>query len=120
MGIEPTQDASQRPANGFEDRGRHQPPYIPSANRRRGQSGTFFPASAGTRGSCARAKHVNAGTRGESDGGGGGRPALNRWGDQRFELGLQVALHVRAVADGSLRGLAVLEDDHRRDRHDPQ
>ena len=31
MGIEPTQDASQRPANGFEDRGRHQPPYIPSA-----------------------------------------------------------------------------------------
>jgi hypothetical protein len=31
MGIEPTQDASQRPANGFEDRGRHQPPNIPSA-----------------------------------------------------------------------------------------
>ena len=29
MGIEPTQDASQRPANGFEDRGRHQPPNIP-------------------------------------------------------------------------------------------
>jgi hypothetical protein len=29
MGIEPTQDASQRPANGFEDRGSgvHQRPY---------------------------------------------------------------------------------------------
>jgi hypothetical protein len=31
MRIELTRDASQRPANGFEDRGRHQPPYIPSA-----------------------------------------------------------------------------------------
>ena len=31
MGIEPTQDASQRPADGFEDRGEHQLPYIPSA-----------------------------------------------------------------------------------------
>ena len=30
MGIEPTQDASQRPANGFEDRGRHQSSFIPS------------------------------------------------------------------------------------------
>src|SRR6202022_5166930 len=47
MGIAPTQDASQRPANGFEDRGRHQPPYIPSpatlaarrvARRRRGDA----------------------------------------------------------------------------------
>jgi hypothetical protein len=29
MGIEPTQDALQRPANGFEDRGEHQLSIIP-------------------------------------------------------------------------------------------
>src|SRR5438105_9496695 len=40
--------------------------------------------------------------------------------DQRFELGLQVALHVRAITDSPLGRLAVLEDDHGRDRHDPQ
>src|SRR2546426_4305432 len=31
--------------------------------------------------------------------------------DQRFELCLEVALHVRPIADGPLRRLAVLEDD---------
>jgi len=30
MRIELTRDASQRPANGFEDRGRHQSSFIPS------------------------------------------------------------------------------------------
>ncbi len=30
MGIEPTRDGSAPPLNGFEDRGRHQPPNIPT------------------------------------------------------------------------------------------
>src|SRR5579859_735957 len=46
------------------------------------------------------------------------RPALGL--DQRQELGLEVVLHVRPVPDGPLRRLAVLEDDHGRDRHDPE
>src|SRR5207245_7740865 len=40
--------------------------------------------------------------------------------DQRFELGFEVALHVRAVPDGAIGWLAVLEDDHGRDRGDAQ
>jgi hypothetical protein len=31
----PPRTPQQRPANGFEDRGRHQPPYIPSSDRAR-------------------------------------------------------------------------------------
>jgi hypothetical protein len=44
MGIEPTQDASQRPANGFEDRGEHQLSNIPSSEKmlfRQGDADTF-------------------------------------------------------------------------------
>src|SRR5690349_21729332 len=40
--------------------------------------------------------------------------------DQGFELRLEIALHVRAVADGPVGRLPVLEDDHGRDRHDPE
>src|SRR5882672_10275501 len=97
----PPRTPQQRPATGFEDRGRHQPPYIPQRNGRGGR-GAALGANAGTRASRARGKGVIAGTRRcRAD------LASDRWGDQRFELGLQVALHVRAVADGSLRGLAV-------------
>ena len=55
MRIELTRDASQRPANGFEDRGGHQPPYIPGAVRlARAREVTAHTLALGPRGAPAQ------------------------------------------------------------------